>query len=123
MIVNNILLLFCFIIWEADCKDQLFFMELCSRNVETTALKNWKLSYQSYFHSVTAELLVFLMFDIFQTGRAAIHYAAIGGHLNIVKFLIENGADPNIKNTEVRKISQIFCLDSNSLIMYFWNVK
>ena len=45
------------------------------------------------------------MFDIFQTGRAAIHYAVDGGHLNIVKFLIENGADPNIKTTEVRKIS------------------
>ena len=38
MIVNNILLLFCFIIWEADCKDQLFFMELCSRNFETLLL-------------------------------------------------------------------------------------
>ena len=50
------------------------------------------------------------MFDIFQTGRAAIHCAADGGHLNIIKFLIENGADPNIKTTLVRKLAKFSAL-------------
>lgn len=31
-------------------------------------------------------------------GRRPIHAATIGGHLDIVKFLIDNGADVNIKN-------------------------
>ena len=62
------------------------------------------------------------MFDLFQGGKAAIHYAAEGGHLNIIKFLIENGVDPSVKSTEVRIIDQTFCLTFNFLIMYFWNV-
>ena len=66
---------------------------------------------------------VFLLFDLFQYGRAAIHFAAEGGHLNIIQYLLVNGVDPNVKTTEVRKISQISCLYSNSLIMYFCNVR
>ena len=63
------------------------------------------------------------MFDLFQYGRAAIHYAAEGGHLEIIALLIENGAVPNIKTTRVRKISQILCYNSNSFkMMYVWNV-
>ena len=81
---------------------------------ESTALKNWKLSYQSYFYSLTAKLIVFLMFDLFQYGKAAIHYAAERGHLEIIALLIKNGADANIKEARVRKISQMFCHDSNS---------
>ena len=54
------------------------------------------------------------MFDLFQYVRAAIHYAAEGGHLEIIALLIENGADFNAKDAWVRKISQIFCHNSNS---------
>ena len=68
----------------------------------------------SYFYSFTAKLIVFLMFDLFQYGKAAIHYAAEGGRLEIITLLIKNGADANVKDAVVRKISQMFCLNSNS---------
>ena len=47
------------------------------------------------------------MFDLFQYGRAAIHYAAKGGHLEIIALLIENGADSNVKDAWVRKIRKL----------------
>ena len=52
------------------------------------------------------------MFDLFQYGKAAIHYAAKGGHLEIIALLIKNGADGNVKEICVRKISQMFCHNS-----------
>ena len=64
------------------------------------------------------------MFDLFQRGKAAIHYAAEDGHLEIIELLIKNGADANVKDARVRKISQMFCHNSNSFkMMYVWNVK
>ena len=53
------------------------------------------------------------MFDLFQHGKAAIHYAAEGGHLEIIALLIKNGVDANVKDAWVRKISQMFCHNSN----------
>ena len=67
--------------------------------------------------------IVFLLFDLFQFGEAAIHFAAKGGHLNIIQYLLVNGVDPNVKVTMVRKNSQSSRLYSNSLIMYFCNVR
>jgi len=33
-------------------------------------------------------------------GETLLHYAAYGGHLNVVEFLLEHGADPNAKDVE-----------------------
>ena len=54
------------------------------------------------------------MFDLFQYGKAAIHYAAEGGHLEIIALLIKNGADANVKDERVKKIRQMFCCNSIS---------
>ena len=64
-------------------------------------------------------IIVFLLFDLFQYGKAAIHYAAQGGNLDVTQCLLENGADVNLRDV-VRKISQTFFLDSNSLMMHSW---
>ena len=50
-------------------------------------------------------IVFFFCLIFFQYRTAAIHYAAEGGHLNIIQYLLENGVDPNVKTTEVRKIS------------------
>ena len=67
--------------------------------------------------------IVFLLFDLFQFEEAAIHFAAKDGHLNIIQYLLVNGVDPNVKDTMVRKNSQSSRLYSNSLLMYFCNVR
>jgi len=36
----------------------------------------------------------------FQNGESALHASALFGHLNIVKKLIESGADPHLKNKD-----------------------
>jgi len=33
-------------------------------------------------------------------GETLLHYAAYGGHLNVVEFLLEHGADPNVQGVE-----------------------
>ena len=66
-------------------------------------------------------IIVFLLFDLFQYGKAAIHYAAQYGNLDVTQCLLENGADLNLRDG-VRKISQTFCLDSNSLMIQDTNV-
>jgi ankyrin repeat protein len=33
-------------------------------------------------------------------GETLLHYAAYGGHLNVVEFLLERGADPNVQGVE-----------------------
>ena len=87
-------------------------------------MKNGKLSYQSYFYSLTAKLIVFLMFDLFQYGRAAIHYATEGGHLEIIALLIKNGADANVKDAWVRKLAKCSVIILILFkMMYVWNVK
>ena len=64
-------------------------------------------------------IIVFLLFGLFQYGRAPIHYAAIGGDPNVTQCLLENGANLYLKD-EVRKIGQTFCLDSNFFMMHTW---
>ena len=54
------------------------------------------------------------MFDLFQYGKVAIHYAAEGGHVETIALLIKNGVDANVKDALVRKISRMFCHNSNS---------
>jgi ankyrin repeat protein len=33
-------------------------------------------------------------------GETLLHYAALSGHLNVVKFLLEHGVDPNVQGVE-----------------------
>ena len=86
-----------------------------------TVLKYCKFSYLSYFilsqqsfticgfHKLSTssndEYSLFLLSDFFQYVKAAIHYAAEGGHLNRIQYLLENAVDRNVRITEVRKIS------------------
>ena len=56
---------FYFIIWEAGCNDTLFFMECAVEILRLYCYENCKLSYQSYFHTLTAKIIVFLMFGLF----------------------------------------------------------
>ena len=93
---------FCFIISKAGCKDTLFFMECAVEILRLYCFEELKLSHQSCFRYLIAKLVFYLMFDLPQYGKAAIHYAAKGGHQKIIRLLIENSVDPNVKTTEVR---------------------
>ena len=33
-------------------------------------------------------------------GETLLHYAALGGHLNVVEFLLEHGVDPDVQGVE-----------------------
>ena len=64
-------------------------------------------------------IVVVPLFDLFQYGKAAIHYAAKFGHQDVTQCLLANGADLSLRDM-VKKISKTFCLDSNSLTMHSW---
>ena len=98
------MILFCFIIWEAGCKGKLFFMECAVGILRVYCFEELEIILPKLFYSLTAKLIVFLMFDLFQFEKAAIHYAAEGGHLEIIALLIKNEADANVKEPLVRKI-------------------
>lgn len=40
-----------------------------------------------------------LLTKLNQDGNTALHYAAANGHLEILEFILQNGADPNARNS------------------------
>jgi ankyrin repeat protein len=56
-----------------------------------------------------------------QNGRTSLIEAAIGGHFDCVRLLLEGGADKETKNT-VRHLAHLFTVYSNRLVSVCFDV-
>lgn len=80
-----------------------------------------KLIFSKNFHTINGDLLdkqlSSIEMDPKSWGRRPIHVATIGGHIQIVKYLVENGANINIKN-KYGDTALHFCVHHNCYQIY-----